>query len=106
MMTKKQDHVPNVMVVYIGMAMSGYVPTVITRKKTKNKYNISEDYFLTPQLSVYRAVTHQQATARFGYFDERFDGAAFGNTNLKREFSPLQESPHSTGQRISRATGV
>ena len=45
-MTKKQDHVLNVVVVYAGMAMSGYVPTVITQKKTKSEYNISEDFFL------------------------------------------------------------
>ena len=42
-MTKKQDHVLNVVVVCTGMAMSGYVPTVITQKKTKSEYNILED---------------------------------------------------------------
>ena len=29
---------------------------------------------------------HQQGIARFGYFDARFDEAAFRNTNLKRDF--------------------
>lgn len=38
------------------------------------------------KIDFYRAVIHQQVTARFGYFDEWFDEAAFGNTNLKREF--------------------
>ena len=33
-----------------------------------------------------RGAIHQQAAACFGYFDEWFDEAAFGNTNLKRDF--------------------
>ncbi len=31
-----------------------------------------------------RGAIHQQAAACFGYFDEWFDEAAFGSTNLKR----------------------
>lgn len=42
-MTKKQDHVLNVVVVCTGMAMSGYVPTVITQNKTKNEKNIMQN---------------------------------------------------------------
>ena len=34
---------------------------------------------------IYRTVIHQQGIARFGYFDARFDEAAFRNTNLKRD---------------------
>ena len=41
------------------------------------------------QIPIYRAVIHQQVTARFGYFDEQFDEVAFGNINLKRELNSL-----------------
>ncbi|MCI9579617.1 MAG: hypothetical protein HFF98_12370 [Oscillibacter sp.] len=36
---------------------------------------------------IYRTVIHQQATARLGYFDARFDEAAFDGINLKRAFA-------------------
>ena len=37
-MTKKQDPVLNVEVAYIGMMKNGYVPTVVTQKKTEIEY--------------------------------------------------------------------
>jgi hypothetical protein len=46
-----------------------------------NKCSQNRDF----QIPIYRTVIHQQGIARFGYFDARFDEAAFRNTNLKRD---------------------